>query len=503
MSETNSTARTKPAKPSPDFPLFPHATGRWAKKIKGKMHYFGHWADPQGAQQEYQDFLVGKPRPSKGAGVDGCSPGVETATANKGGKPAKPCPEFPLFAHSAGVWAKKIRGKLHYFGPWADPDGALKNYDAQKEALHAGRKPRADAEAVTVKYVVNHFLDAKETLRDAGELSPRTWKDYKQVCDLVVANLGKSRLAEDVDPEDFAALRKKVAKRWGAHRLGSKLIQYTRSIFKHAFDAGLISRPARFGPGFKRPTKKVLRLHRAEQGPKLFTAEEIRRLLAEAGVQLKVMILLGINAGFGNSDCAQLPQEVVNLKAAVIDYPRPKTGIPRRCPLWPETVAALRDVLAKRPEPKAEEDAGLVFITKYGGSWDKETSTNPISQEMGKLLRALHIDGRKGLGFYTLRHTFRTVADELKDQPAADYIMGHEVPHMSTVYRETISDGRLRAVTDHVRAWLFGGPATSKPEHASASASAQANQVPPHTTSSSALPSPSAGSPVDSTGSPG
>jgi hypothetical protein len=47
------------------------------------------------------------------------------------------------------------------------------------------------------------------------------------------------------------------------------------------------------------------------------------------------------------------------------------------------------------------------------------------------------------------------VADEAKDQPAADFIMGHEVPHMSTVYRETISDARLRAVADHVRAWLF------------------------------------------------
>jgi len=42
-----------------------------------------------------------------------------------------------------------------------------------------------------------------------------------------------------------------------------------------------------------------------------------------------------------------------------------------------------------------------------------------------------------------------------KDQPAADYIMGHESTHMSSVYREGISDARLKAVTDHVRKWLF------------------------------------------------
>jgi hypothetical protein len=38
-------------------------------------------------------------------------------------KPAEPHDQLPLFAR-AGVWAKKITGKLHCFGPWADPDGA-------------------------------------------------------------------------------------------------------------------------------------------------------------------------------------------------------------------------------------------------------------------------------------------------------------------------------------------------------------------------------------------
>jgi integrase len=74
---------------------------------------------------------------------------------------------------------------------------------------------------------------------------------------------------------------------------------------------------------------------------------------------------------------------------------------------------------------------------------------------MQKLMRELKINGRKGLAFYALRHTFRTIADEAKDQPAVDHIMGHARDDMASVYRERISDERLRAVSGHVRAWLF------------------------------------------------
>src|SRR5262249_22681446 len=149
----------------------------------------------------------------------------------------------------------------------------------------------------------------------------------------------------------------------------------------------------------RRPTKKTFRMHRAQQGAKLFTADEIRRLLVAAGVQLKAMILLGINGGFGNGDCACMPLSAVDLDGGWVNYPRPKTGINRRVPLWPETVQALRDALAKRPQPKKEEHARLFFVTKYGLSWGKETTDNPVTKETAKLLKTLHINGRQGLGF--------------------------------------------------------------------------------------------------------
>jgi integrase len=314
---------------------------------------------------------------------------------------------------------------------------------------------------VTVKDVVNAFLNHKDALLNTGELTAHTRLKYQTAAELVAA-FGKGRLAADLRPEDFAKLRKQMAGKWGVCRLGD-MIQSVRSIFKHGHDAGLLPLPIRFGPGFARPSKKAQRLHRAEQGPKLFTSSEVRRLIdAAVSPSMRAMILLGINAGFGNADCGALPLSTVDLEAGFIDFPHPKTGLARRCLLWPETVTALREALAKRPIPKNEENAPLVFLTRFGGGWEASAVDRPIAKEMSKLLHKLGINGREGLGFYTLRHTFSTVADESKDQPAVDFIMGHEVSHMSAVYRETISVARLRAVADHVRKWLFPSTAFVK-----------------------------------------
>ena len=225
-------------------------------------------------------------------------------------------------------------------------------------------------------------------------------------------------------------------------------------MFKFAYDEGLIAQPVRYGAGFKRPSNKVLRLERAKKGLMLFEAADMLKLIALADVHLRAMIHLAINCGFGNSDCGTLPLAALDLEGGWVNYHRPKTGIDRRCPLWPETVKALRESLAKRPPVKEPEAEPLVFVTKYGASWAKERADNPIAKEFRKLLDAKGLH-RDGLGFYTLRHTFRTIADGCRDQPAVDSIMGHADASMAARYRERIDDSRLRAVADHVHAWLW------------------------------------------------
>ncbi len=136
-------------------------------------------------------------------------------------KPNKPHPDFPLFAHAAGVWAKKIRGKLHYFGPWSDPDAALQKYPTEKDALHAGRKPRPNQDAMTLKNLANAFLNHKRNQVNSGELSARMWPDYKNATDLVINQFGKARVVADLDPDDFADLRVKFTKMWGPVTIGN------------------------------------------------------------------------------------------------------------------------------------------------------------------------------------------------------------------------------------------------------------------------------------------
>jgi len=382
----------------------------------------------------------------------------QSTTKSPVAKPPKPYVGYPLFAHASGRWAKKILGKFHYFGKWTDePDGgsmaALGRYEEVASDLHAGREPRRSPDgAATVADVCNEYMAAKEHALNAGEIVDRTFAEQHKACGYVCRQLGKRRAVEGLTASDFREMRAEMGERLGPVTLGV-WVQRVRAIFRFAYDEGLIDKPVRYGQAFSPPPAKLMRQKRAEAGLKMFSPEEIHKLLEAASVPMRAMVLLGANCGFGNADIGRLPLTALDLEDRWVNYARGKTGVGRRCALWPETVSALKEAIAQRPKPKDEKAAELVFLLENGTSWFKDQQ-DPLGRKFGALRRQVGMF-RRGCAFYALRHGFETVAGESIDQVAVNAVMGHVDSSMAGRYREKISDSRLRAVSDHVRAWLW------------------------------------------------
>ena len=477
---TRKNVAKKPAKPPPDFPLFRHARGYWAKKVRGKTKYFGKIADdPDGEAalklwlEQKDDLLAGRiPKGTEKKPIKAARPRV-----------TKP-PDFPLFPHTRGYWAKKVRGKIKYFGKIADdPEGkaALELWLDQKDDLLAGRTPRIHREGLTLRDLANRFMTAKKHLLETSEITPRTFSELHATCKRLGDSFGMERFVDDLAADDFERLRRSIAKAWGPIRLGNE-IQRVRSVFKYGYDAGLIAQPVRFGPTFEKPTRKVLRLNRAKSGPKMFEASEVRAILAESSPIVRTMVLLAINGGLGNSDLANMPASASIWSTGGFSILALKLVSAGEYRYGPKRQPHCAEALNRRPKHKSSEDAGLLFITKHGHRWgkveaiqDSDTGKlvtkqdDAIAKEFAKVLKELKI-ARHNRGFYALRHTFETIGGESRDQVAVNYIMGHAPPDsdMASVYRERISDERLKAVTDHVHQWLFGAESkTAKSEEIS------------------------------------
>lgn len=365
----------------------------------------------------------------------------------------KPHPDFPLTPHPNGYWVKKIGGKQHRFGErWCDPKAALNEYLDVKDDLLAGR-PVATGDGLTIEEAINKFLDDRHDRLQDGEIVQITFEDYQRTCRRIVEGLGRKTDVESLRPQDFARLRRKLTAELGATSTGNQ-VQRIRTCFKYLYEAGEIENPVRFGPSFKKPSARRVLEERNKKAARDFSAKEIRDLLDAAHTtNLRAMILLGVNCGFGNRDCASLPEEAVDLGKGWVEHARRKTGVMRRCPLWAETIDALRDVHHEKADAKEQGAEDLVFLTRQGFPYDRRQFSS-IAQEFRKITEQAGCY-RSGVGFYALRHVFETIGGNSKDQVAVDHIMGHKRNDMASVYRTRVEDDRLLAVTDHIHAWLF------------------------------------------------
>ena len=386
-------------------------------------------------------------------------------------KPKKPYPEFPLFAHQSKQWAKKIKGRMWYFGVWDYPAAALEKYNDEVHEIQAGRDPRRTkahvrSDQLSVYDMCNLFLARQQDRVKSGEVSNRHFTDCFNSCKLITDHFGTFQSASALRVADFQSFRATFPASWGPTKTTNE-ISRMRSCFKWAADSELIPGLPNFGPDFRKSTATVGRRdqqqRQAVRGGRLdFQSDELQRLLKASTGWLHACILLGINGGMGNADCGRLSTAFLDLKSGWYDLPRHKTGVPRRFQLWPETIAAIETAMSQRPIAKKDTDDKLCFLTKQGKPvWWESIQPNGVSHFRDSVTRAFTVlcatcgVARSQRGFYSLRRTFETVAGGSKDQVAVDVVMGHSDHSMAAVYRQGIEDQRLIDVGQHVHAWLF------------------------------------------------
>lgn len=349
--------------------------------------------------------------------------------------------KFPLTLHPTGQFCKKIRGKLYYFG--TDKKLALQRYLEQAAYLYSGKaRPHEKKDnGLSIRHLCNLYLEQQESKAVVGQIKMRHVYDQTAMLRDFVRFIGPNRMISDISTMDIQNyIRKLIKDKKSANTINNR-IATIKAMYNWAVNNEIINN----GPNLK-AIKKITKIR---QEKFTFTSEQIQKLLEVADVQMKAMMFLGLNCGFGCTDCAELKWENLDLENSRVIFPRGKTGTSRNLALWPETVKALRDV------PRKGE---LVFYTVKGNPWvrticsmnklgkEKCTKDDAISKQFSKLLKKAGIKTEKGVGFYTLRRTAATLAARSGDPFAVQKLLGHADLRMASVYVQDVSEQTDRVV---------------------------------------------------------
>jgi integrase len=374
---------------------------------------------------------------------------------------------------SGNHWVKKYRGKTRHVAPIDTPRDRLLRILADKIGewdAEADRRPvRIDAARMTARDLANRWL--VERLKDvgAGKLTHGYYTSCRRAVRRMLRSVGQDTRVADLTPDHFSAFGRTLEGTLGTKAL-RRTVRIIVSLFNHAADEDWIEHPVKIGKAFRRLGRKAdveprLPARTPVEFQKIIGAIDAKIAGLKAGterdlasaVQLRAAVWLAVNGGYGSADLAELPRDVVDLDNAVIDYRRGKTKQERIVPLMPETIAALKPVLAQRP------DDPLVFRTREGNPWrreipkgDKTLCVDNFAQAYGKVLRGLGMK-RPGHSFYELKDVHSELADETGDVHAAMRLVGHALPASRDPYVR-VSLERLKAVVAHIRFRLTGLP---------------------------------------------
>jgi len=303
---------------------------------------------------------------------------------------------------------------------------------------------------MTLKELCDLYLKYQDSKVLAGELTPKHHNDQISSVRKLTSFLGRGRKIESISTLDLQNYKRKLQGAYGSvHRLNLHI-----SLMKAMFHWARRNDILETIPNIDAISKgKVV-----NQEKYTFNSQQIKKLLSAADMKMRAMIWLGLNCGFGCTDCGKLQWKDLDFKNSRVKLARNKTGVRRNLPLWPETIQVLKKV------PKSGK---LVFYTSNGHPWirtllkteddgdGKYTTVNFVTSRFSKLLKKARIHVPKGTGFYTLRRTAATLAARSGDPFAVQRLLGHVDLTMATRYVQDVSEQTDRAI-ENSRQYVIG-----------------------------------------------
>jgi integrase len=342
--------------------------------------------------------------------------------------------KFPLTLHPTGQYCKKIRGHIYYFG--SDKKEALQSYLDQAIFLH-GYDNNSQISAngnMLLKQLCDMYLKYQHTKLLAKNLSARHYNDQIGSLNKLMDFLGESCKIKNISTLSLQNYKRRLQKHYGSVCRLNLHISIMKAMFHWARKNDILKNI----PNIDAISRgKVIHQDRFT-----FSSEQIKKLLVFSDIKMKAMIWLGLNCGFGCTDCACLKWTDLDLDNARVKLSRRKTGIYRDLPLWPETIASLQKIPRKgsfvfytnRCNPYIQT---LVKIDMNGA--EKYTTLNLITTKFSRLIKKTGINVPKGTGFYSLRRTAATIAARSGDPFAVQRLLGHADLTMATRYVQDVS----------------------------------------------------------------
>ncbi len=316
-------------------------------------------------------------------------------------------------------------GKRTYLG--TDKDEAIKKYFRLNLEIETNSPETVMLPEISLKDLANRFITAQQANWRNPETTLMCYKDWLSH---LIQDHPRLKIS-DFTVEKFASWKLSLKKRQYSPESINHYLTAVRAMFVFAEETELIEK----APRLRRIKNERIPKTGSKEKP-LYSIDDMHKLLDNAGLTLKAMIMLALNCGFGPKDLQDLTWD--DIEGERVTLPRSKTGVSQTYLLWPETKSLLEEirkerallVFRMRKRMVDHSDEGHVFVTRFWKLWTKDA----IATQFRRLCKKAKVTC---YGFYRLRHCASTAMSLVATPHVHRKFMRHSQLQQQVTYTHT------------------------------------------------------------------